>query len=64
MAVGHPYRTLPQVFELADLVGRRPVGNVRKTAAGSFRLRYLEPGGEMCVSPGGCRSHGPYGPDP
>jgi integrase len=43
--------TLAQVFELADLVGRRPVRNVRKIAPDAFRLRYREPDGEMCTSP-------------
>jgi len=43
--------TLAQVFELADLVGRRPVGNIRKIAPDAFRLRYREPNGEMCNSP-------------
>ena len=31
--------TVSQVFALAELVGRRPVGNVRRTTAGSYRLR-------------------------
>lgn len=43
--------SLAQVFELADLVGRRPVGNVRKLAADAFRLRYREPNGDMRTSP-------------
>ena len=45
-----PVLTLAQVFELAELLGRRPVGNVRKLGSG-FRLRYREPDGEMCASP-------------
>jgi integrase len=43
--------TLAQVFELADLLGRRPIGNVRKLKAGGFQLRYREPDGETCASP-------------
>jgi integrase len=46
-----PILDLAQVFELADLLGRRPVGNVRKLKAGGFRLRYREPDGETCTSP-------------
>lgn len=46
-----PVLTLAQVFELADLLGRGPVGNVRKLSSGGFRLRYREPDGEMCTSP-------------
>jgi hypothetical protein len=42
---------LTQVFDLAELLGRRPVGNVRKLNSGGFRLRYREPDGEMCASP-------------
>jgi uncharacterized protein YegP (UPF0339 family) len=29
-----------QVFELAELVGRRPVGNIRRLPAGGYRLRF------------------------
>jgi integrase len=43
--------TLAQVFDLADLLGRRPIGNVRKLKADGFRLRYCEPDGERCTSP-------------
>jgi integrase len=46
-----PILSLAQVFELAELVGRRPVGNVRKLPTGAFRLRYREPEGNMCTSP-------------
>jgi integrase len=46
-----PILTVAQVFELAELLGRRPVGNVRKVGAGAFRLRYREPDGEICASP-------------
>lgn len=45
-----PILTLAQVFELAELVGRHPVGNVRKVGPNAFRLRYREPGGGMCTS--------------
>lgn len=45
-----PVLTVSQVFELADLVGRRPVGNVRKLPAGGYRLRFGR-NGEMRTSP-------------
>jgi integrase len=35
-----PVLTVPQVFELAGWVGRRPVGNIRKLPDGSYRLRF------------------------
>jgi integrase len=35
-----PILTVAQVFELAELVGRRPVGNVRQLADDSYRLRF------------------------
>ena len=35
-----PVLTVAQVFELAELVGRRPVGNVRKLDSGGYRLRF------------------------
>jgi hypothetical protein len=34
-----PVLTVAQVFELAERVGRRPVGNVRKLDSGGYRLR-------------------------
>lgn len=40
-----PVLTVPQVFELADRIGRRPVGNVRKLPSGAYRLRYQLPDG-------------------
>ncbi|MGI5223821.1 hypothetical protein [Actinoallomurus sp. CA-142502] len=46
-----PVLTVAQVFQLAELLGRRPVGNVRKLGSGGFRLRYREADGEMCVCP-------------
>jgi hypothetical protein len=33
-----PVLTVPQVFELADRLGRRPFGNVRKVKDGIYRL--------------------------
>jgi integrase len=39
-----PVLTVGQAFELAHLVGRRPIGNVRRLPGGGYRLR--------------CRSHG------
>jgi integrase len=38
-AAERPVLTVAQVFELADLVGHRPVGNVRKLPGGGYRLR-------------------------
>ncbi|MHB1594678.1 MAG: tyrosine-type recombinase/integrase [Streptosporangiaceae bacterium] len=35
-----PVLTVAQVFQLADLVGRRPVGNIRQLAQGGYRLRF------------------------
>ena len=35
--------TVTQVFELADRVGMRPVGNIRKTPGG-YRLRFARNG--------------------
>jgi integrase len=35
-----PVLTVTQVFELAELVGRRPIGNVRLLAGGGYRLRF------------------------
>jgi integrase len=39
-----PVLTVGQVFELADRVGRRPVGNIRKLPAGGYRLRFARHG--------------------
>ncbi len=36
--------TVAQVFELAERVGRRPVGNIRKLPAGGYRLRFQRHG--------------------
>ncbi len=38
-AAERPVLTVAQVFDLADLVGRRPVGNVRRHPGGGYRLR-------------------------
>lgn len=46
-----PILSLSQVFELADLIGRRPVGNVRKLSATEYRLRYKLADGEMRTFP-------------
>src|SRR5215471_5564895 len=35
-----PVLTVVQVFELADLSGRRPVGNIRQLTGGGHRLRF------------------------
>jgi len=35
-----PVLTVAQVFSPAELVGRRPIGNVRRLPDGSYRLRY------------------------
>jgi integrase len=39
-----PVLTVDQVFDLAERVGRRPVGNVRKVPAGGYRLRFRRDG--------------------
>jgi integrase len=36
--------TVGQVFELAERVGRRPVGNIRGLATGGYRLRFRQAG--------------------
>jgi integrase len=45
-----PVLTVAQIFELADLVGRRPVGNVRKLRDNAYRLRFQRHG-EMRTHP-------------
>jgi integrase len=35
-----PVLTVAQVFELAERIGRRPVGNLRQLPAGGYRLRF------------------------
>ncbi|SEG89617.1 Phage integrase, N-terminal SAM-like domain [Thermomonospora echinospora] len=42
-----PVLTVAQVFELAERVGVRPVGNFRKLDSGEYRLRYRVKGGTM-----------------
>ncbi len=39
-----PVLTVAQVFELAELVGRRPIGNIRRLPDGRYRLRYRRHG--------------------
>lgn len=39
-----PVLSVDQVFALAELVGRRPVGNIRRTEVGSYRLRFRRNG--------------------
>src|SRR5690606_23207546 len=39
--------TIAQVFELAERVGARPVGNFRKLDSGEYRLRYRVKDGIM-----------------
>ena len=50
-AAERPVLTVAQVFELAERVGRRPVGNIRKLPGGGYRLRFRR-AGEMRTSPG------------
>ena len=45
-----PVLTVAQVFALAELVGRRPIGNIRQGPAGGYRLRFRRHG-EMRTSP-------------
>jgi integrase len=45
-----PVLTVTQVFELAELIGRRPIGNVRQLASGGHRLRFQR-NGEMRTAP-------------
>jgi integrase len=49
-AAERPVLTVAQVFELAERVGRRPIGNIRKLPDGSYRLRFRREG-EMRTSP-------------
>ena len=49
-AAARPVLTVAQVFALAERVGRRPVGNIRKTPAGGYQLRFRRYG-EMRTSP-------------
>src|SRR5450755_4724590 len=49
-AAERPVLSVAQVFELAERVGRRPAGNVRKLPAGGYRLRFRRHG-EMRTAP-------------
>ncbi|MGH3274285.1 MAG: phage integrase central domain-containing protein [Streptosporangiaceae bacterium] len=49
-AAERPVLTVRQVFELAELVGRRPLGNIRRLPAGGYRLRFRRDG-VMLTSP-------------
>jgi hypothetical protein len=49
-AAERPVLSVTQVFELADRVGRRPIGNVRRLPGGGYRLRFRRDG-EMRTSP-------------
>jgi integrase len=42
-----PVLTIAQVFDLAERIGRRPVGNIRKLDGGGFRVRYRAEDGSM-----------------
>jgi integrase len=46
-----PVLTVEQVFQLADRIGRRPVGNIRKLANGRFQLRYMGADGGRRTAP-------------
>lgn len=56
-AAERPVLSVAQVFELAERVGRRPAGNVRKLPAGGYRLRFRRHG-EMRTAPEGLRHQG------
>ena len=45
-----PVLTVSQVFDLSELVGRRPVGNIRKLSGGGYRLRFRT-NGKMRTAP-------------
>jgi integrase len=45
-----PVLTVAQVFELAERVGRRPIGNIRALPSSGFRLRFAQHG-EMRAAP-------------
>ena len=49
-AAERPVLTVAQVFELAERVGRRPVGNIRALPGGGYRLRFGRQG-TMRLSP-------------
>jgi integrase len=43
-AAERPVLTVAQVFDLAERIGRRPVGSIRKLPAGGYRLRFRKDG--------------------
>jgi len=43
-AAERPVLTVAQVFDLAERIGRRPVGNVRNLPGGGYRLRFRRDG--------------------
>lgn len=45
-----PVLTVAQVFQLAELVGRRPIGSIRQLRQGGYRLRFRRHG-EMRTDP-------------
>ena len=49
-AAERPVLTVAQVFELAEVIGRRPLGNIRKLPTGGYRLRFSH-AGEMHTYP-------------
>ncbi len=46
-AAERPVLTVAQVFDLAERVGVRPVGNIRKLDSGEYRVRYRAKDGDM-----------------
>jgi len=49
-AAERPVLTVTQVFRLAEAVGQRPIGNIRKLTAGGYRIRFRR-NGEMRAAP-------------
>src|SRR5579871_5637893 len=49
-AAERPVLTVAQVFELANLLGRRPVGSIRQLPRGGYRLRFQHDG-VRCTAP-------------
>jgi hypothetical protein len=60
-----PTLTVSQVFELAERVSVRPVGNIRKLDTREYRLRYRAKDGDAALpqrtSPPAKRPNGHYG---
>ncbi|MEV4251647.1 site-specific integrase [Spirillospora sp. NPDC049652] len=46
-----PTLTLGQVYQLSDLVGSRPVANIRQTPSGEYRVHYTGVNGARCAMP-------------